>query len=118
VIIVGKKDIKKMFVLPSSWNGNNSNYHGKICQHLPLLVNQKPKHLSLPFKLSPTKGKSSKNVKKRSIMLTRERYVKPMPLKFKLCKNGLESLRAQIVILKGKSSQPVSHTQHVQGSGS
>jgi len=30
VIIVGKKDIKKLFVLPSFRNGSNSDYHGKI----------------------------------------------------------------------------------------
>jgi hypothetical protein len=31
VIIVGKRDIRNMFVLPSSWNGTNFNYHNKIC---------------------------------------------------------------------------------------
>jgi hypothetical protein len=55
VIIVGKRDIKKLFVVPSSWNGSNFNYHGKICQHLPLPINQKPKHLNLPLMLSPPK---------------------------------------------------------------
>jgi hypothetical protein len=30
VIIVGKRDIRKLFVLPSSRDGNNSDYHGKI----------------------------------------------------------------------------------------
>ncbi len=30
VIIVGNRDIKKLFVLPSSWNGSNSDYHDKI----------------------------------------------------------------------------------------
>jgi len=30
VITMGKKDIKKLFVLPSSQNGNNFDYHGKI----------------------------------------------------------------------------------------
>jgi hypothetical protein len=53
VIIVGKRDITKVFVLPSSRNGSNSNYHGKIFQHLLLPLNQKPMHLSLPFMLSP-----------------------------------------------------------------
>jgi hypothetical protein len=53
VIIMGKRDIRKLFVLPSSWNKSNSNYHGKICQHLSLPLNQKPKHLNLPLKLSP-----------------------------------------------------------------
>jgi hypothetical protein len=31
VIIVGKRDIKKLFVSPNSRNENNFNYHGKIC---------------------------------------------------------------------------------------
>jgi hypothetical protein len=30
MIIVGKRDIRELFVLPSSQNGNNSDYHGKI----------------------------------------------------------------------------------------
>jgi hypothetical protein len=30
VIILGKKDIRKLFVLPSSRNRSNSDYHGKI----------------------------------------------------------------------------------------
>jgi hypothetical protein len=41
-----------------------------------------------------------------------------MPFKFKLYKNELASLRAQLTNLKSKSSQPASHAQHVQGSGS
>jgi hypothetical protein len=65
VIIVGKRDIKKLFVLLSSRNKNNFDYHGKIYQHLPLPFNQKPKHLSLPLRLSPPKGNSNKNVKKK-----------------------------------------------------
>jgi len=39
VIIVGKKDIRKLFVLPSSRNGSNFSYHGKIYQHLLLPLN-------------------------------------------------------------------------------
>jgi hypothetical protein len=31
VIIVGKREIRKLFVLPSSRNGSNSDYHNKIC---------------------------------------------------------------------------------------
>jgi hypothetical protein len=30
VIIVGKRDIRKLSVLPSSQNGNNYDYHDKI----------------------------------------------------------------------------------------
>jgi hypothetical protein len=56
MIIVGKRDINKLFVLPCSRNGSNSNYHGKIYQHLQLPLNQKPKHLNLALKLSPTRA--------------------------------------------------------------
>jgi hypothetical protein len=86
VIIVGKKDIKKLFVLPSSQNGSNSDYHNKICQHLMLPLNQKPRHFSLPLMLSPPKVIPIKMLRKRSTMLTRGMYFKPMPLKFKLYK--------------------------------
>jgi len=75
VIIMGKRDIKKLFVLPSSRNKSNSDYHGKICLHV-----------SLPFRLSPPKVILMRMLRKRSTMLTRERCFKPMPLKFKLYK--------------------------------
>jgi hypothetical protein len=84
VIIVGKKDIMKLFVLSSSRNKNNTNYHGKIYQHLLLPLNQKPRHLDLPLRLSPSRVILVKMVK--NIMLTRGRCFKPMPLKFKLYK--------------------------------
>jgi hypothetical protein len=86
VIIVGKRDIRKLFVLPSFQNGSNSDYHGKICQHLPLPLNQKPRHLNLPLMLSPPKVIPVKMLRRRSTMLTRGSCVKPMPLKFKLYK--------------------------------
>jgi hypothetical protein len=53
VIIVGKRDIKRLFILPSSQNISKSDYHNKICQHLPLPLNQKPRHLNLPLMFSP-----------------------------------------------------------------
>jgi hypothetical protein len=84
VIIVRKMDIMKLFVLPSSRNENNSDYHDKFYQHLSLPLKQKPKHLSLPLKLSPLKVILIKMVRKRSTMLTRQKCFKPMPLKFKL----------------------------------
>jgi hypothetical protein len=86
VIIVGKTDIRKLFVLPSFQNESNSDYHGKIYQHLPLTFNQKPRHLSLPLRLFAPKVIPLRMLRRRSIMLTRERCFKPMPLKFKLCK--------------------------------
>jgi len=39
-------------------------------------------------------------------------------IQVQILQNELESLRAQLANLKGKSSQPASHAQHVQGSGS
>jgi hypothetical protein len=86
VIIVGKKDIKKLFVLPSSQNGNDSDYHGKIYQHLSLPLNQKPRHLNLPLTLSPPKVIPIRMLRKMNIMLTKGRCFKPMPLKLKLYK--------------------------------
>jgi len=86
MIIMGKKDIKKLFVLPSSWNGNNSDYRNKICQHLPLPLNKKPKHFSLPFRLSPPKVILVRMLRSMNTMLTRGRCFKPMLLKFKLYK--------------------------------
>ncbi len=86
VIIVGKRDIRKLFVLSSSWNGSNSNYHDKIYQHLLLPLNQKSRHLNLPLKLSPPKVIPIRMIRRRNTMLTKGRCFKPMPLKFKLCK--------------------------------
>ncbi len=86
VIIVGKRVIWKLFVLPSSWNKSNSNYYGKVCQHLLLPLNQKPRHLNLPFKHSPPRVILIRMLRRRSIMLTRGRCFKPMPFKFKLYK--------------------------------
>jgi hypothetical protein len=85
VIIVGKRDIMKLFFLPSFWNGSNFDYHSKICQHLPLPFNQKPKHFSLPLRLSPPRVIPIRMLR-RSTMLARGRCFKPMPLEFKLYK--------------------------------
>jgi hypothetical protein len=86
VIIVGKRDIKKLFVLPSSWNGSNSDYHSKIYQHLPLPFNQKRRHLSLPLRFYPSRVIPIRKLRRRRTMLTRGRCFKPMPFKFKLYK--------------------------------
>ncbi len=79
VIIVGKMDIKKLFILLSSRNGSNSNYHGKIYQHLPLPLNQKWRHLNLPLKLSSPKV-IPVIMLRRNTMLTQGRCFKPMSL--------------------------------------
>jgi hypothetical protein len=78
VIIVGKRDIGKLFVLPNSRNGSNSDYHDKIYQHLSLPLNQKPRHCSLPFKLFPPRAIPVRMLRRRSTMLTRGRCFKPM----------------------------------------
>jgi hypothetical protein len=46
----------------------------------------KPRHLNLPLMLSPPKVIPVKMLRRRSIMLTKGRCFKPMPLKFKFCK--------------------------------
>jgi hypothetical protein len=86
VIVVGKRDIRKLSVLSSSRNGSNSDYHDKICQHLSLPLNQKPKHLSLQLMFSPPRVIPVRMLRRKSTMLTRGRCFKPMPLKFKLYK--------------------------------
>jgi hypothetical protein len=78
VIIVGKRDIRKLSILPSSRNRSNSDYHDKICQHLPLPLNQNPKYFSLPFRLCPPRVIPVRMLKRRSIMLTRGSCFKPM----------------------------------------
>jgi hypothetical protein len=86
VIIVGKRDIRKLSILPSSQNRSNFDYHDKIYQYLLLPPNQKPRHLSLQLRLSPPKVIPIIMLRRRSTMLTRGRCFKPMPLKFKLCR--------------------------------
>jgi len=82
----GKRDIRNLFVLPSSQSGSNSDYNGKICQHLPLSLNQKPRHLNLPLRLYPPRVIPTRMLRRRNIMLTRGRCFKPMPFKFRLYK--------------------------------
>ncbi len=98
VIIVRKRDIKKLFVFPSSRNGNNSDYHNKICQHLSLPLNQKPRHFSLTFKLSPPRVIPIRMLKRRNTMLLRRRCFKPMVFKFKLYKVNLNHWRPNLLI--------------------
>jgi len=80
VIIMGKRDIRKLFVLPSSRNENNFNYHGKICQHFSLPLNQKPRHLSLPLRLSAPRVILVRMLRRRSTMLTKGRCSSPCRL--------------------------------------
>jgi hypothetical protein len=63
----------------------------------------------------PTKGNSSKNVKKKKHNANKKEVFQAHAARVQTLQNELESLRAQLVNLKGKSSQPASHAQPVQG---
>jgi hypothetical protein len=98
VIIVGKRDIRKLFGLPSFRNGSNFDYHDKIYQHLSLPFNQKPKHFSLPFMLFPLMVISVRMLIRKSKMLTKGMCFKPMPFKFNLCKMNSNHWRPNLLI--------------------
>jgi hypothetical protein len=66
----------------------------------------------------PTKGNSNKNVKKKEHNANKREVLQAHAIQVQTLQNELESLRAQLANLKGKSSQPASHAQHVQGSES
>jgi hypothetical protein len=86
MIIMGKRHIRNLFVLPGSRNRNNFDYNDKICQHLPLSFNQKPRQLSLPLMLCPPRVIPTRMLRRRSTMLTKGRCFKPMQFKFRLYK--------------------------------
>jgi hypothetical protein len=100
VIIVGKKDIKNLFVLPSSQSKNNCDYNDKICQHLQLSLNQKPRHLSLPLKLCPLRVVPTRMLRRRITMLTRGRCFKPMQFKFRFYKMNSNHWGPNLLIWK------------------
>jgi hypothetical protein len=118
VIIVGKRDIRKLFVLPSSWNGSNSDYHDKICEHLFAAPQPKAKAPQPSTQAFPTKGNFSKNIKKREHNVDKREVLQAHAIQVQTLQNELESLRAQLANLKGKSSQLTNHAQPVQGSQS
>jgi len=66
----------------------------------------------------PTKGNSNKNVKKKEHNADKREVLQAHAIQVQTLQNELKSLRAQLANLKGKSFQPVSHAQPVQGSGS
>jgi hypothetical protein len=61
----------------------------------------------------PTKGNSSKNAKKKEHNVDKREVFQAHAVQIQTLQNELESLRAQLANLKGKSSQPVSDAQHV-----
>jgi hypothetical protein len=66
----------------------------------------------------PTKGNSSKNAKKKEHNVDKKEVLQAHVMPIQILQNELESLRAQLASLKGKSSQPGSHAQPIQGSRS
>jgi hypothetical protein len=66
----------------------------------------------------PTKGNSNKNVKKKEHNANKKEVLQAHAIQVQTLQNELESLKAQLANLKGKSSQPASHAQPVQGLGS
>jgi hypothetical protein len=66
----------------------------------------------------PTKGNSNKNVKKKGHNAEKREVLQAHATQVQTLQNELKSLRAQLANLKGKSSQPISHAQLVQGSWS
>ncbi len=66
----------------------------------------------------PTKGNSNKNAKKKEQNADKREVLQAHAIQVQTLQNELESLKAQLANLKGKSSQPASHAQPIQGSGS
>jgi hypothetical protein len=66
----------------------------------------------------PAKGNSNKNAKKKEHNADKREVLQAHAIQVQTLQNELESLKAQLANLKGKSSQPASHAQPIQGSGS
>jgi hypothetical protein len=66
----------------------------------------------------PTKGNFSKNVKKKKHNANKREVLQAHAAQIQTLQNVLESLKAQLANLKGKSSQLASPAQLVHGSGS
>jgi hypothetical protein len=90
-------------------------------QNMPtssIVAQPKAKALQPSTQVLPTKGNFSKNVKKKEHNANKKEVLQAHAIQVQTLQNELESLRAQLANLKGKSSQPASHAQHVQGSRS
>jgi hypothetical protein len=66
----------------------------------------------------PTKGNSNKNAKKKEHNADEREVLQAHAIQVQTLQNELESLRAQLANLKGKSSQPAGHAQPIQDLGS
>jgi hypothetical protein len=99
-----KKDIKKLFVLSSSHNGNNLITMAKFASifHCP---KTKAKALQPSTQALHTKGNSNKNAKKKQHNVGKREVLQAHATQVQILQNELESLKAQLANLKGKSSQ-------------
>ncbi len=66
----------------------------------------------------PHQDNFSKTIKKKAQNVDKKEVLQAHVVQVEILQNELESLRAQLVNLKGKSSQLVNHAQHVQSSRS
>jgi hypothetical protein len=73
----------------------------------------KAKALQPSIHVFPTKGNSSKNAKKKEHNADKREVLQAHAIQVQTLQNKLESLRAQLANLKGKSSQPTSHAQPI-----
>ncbi len=81
-------------------------------QNLPassVVPQPKAKALQPSTQVLPTKGNSNKNVKKKEHNVDKREVLQAHAIQVQTLQNELESLRAQLANLKGKSSQPTSH---------
>ncbi len=96
MIIVGKRDIRKLFVLPSSqlllpWQNLLSSFTA------PQPKANAPQPSTHAF---PTKGNSSKNAKKKEHNVDKREVLQAHVVQVQTLQNELKSLRAQLVNLK------------------
>jgi hypothetical protein len=90
-------------------------------QNLPtssIVPRPKAKALQPSTQALPTKGNSNKNAKKKEHNADKKEVLQAHAIQVQTLQNEFESLRAQLANLKSKSSQPTSHAQPIQGSGS
>jgi uncharacterized protein YgiM (DUF1202 family) len=83
----------------------------------PVAPKPKAKALQHSTQAFPTKGNSNKNVMIKEHNVDKE-VLQAHVARVQTLQNELESLRAQLANVKGKSSQLANHAQHVQSSGS
>ncbi len=81
-------------------------------QNLPtssVVVQPKAKALQPSTQDLPTKGNSNRNAKKKEQNVDKKEVFQTHAIQVQTLQNKLESLRAQLANLKGKSSQPTNH---------